>query len=81
MTNFSTYLELDNEIKIDELLKNGELLDGYAENDNMVYHFLLNDFFVTMITSEVANESIMRVSRSSAVIDQHLDSINIEDLY
>ena len=81
MNSIETFASLENEIKIDTLMKDGELIYGNQEEENMVYLFLVKDFFVCVWTNEETAESVLRVFRSSNHLDRFLDTYSIEEMY
>lgn len=81
MNTIETFASLENETKIDHLMKNGELIYGNKEEENMVYLFLVEDFFVCVWTNDETAESILRVFKSSNHLERFLDTYSIEELY
>ena len=81
MSSISTFANLENESKIELLLSEGELIDGYKDGDCMVYAYLLNDFFVSLYVNELTDESIMQVSTSPECIENYVNNLELADLY
>jgi hypothetical protein len=81
MSNITTFANLENDLKIDYLLKNGELIEGYQQDGYMSYFFLLDDFYVSIKSNQDTDESEMKVSKNPIVLEGYLEGFSVTDLY
>ena len=80
MSHITTFVNLQNELKVDYLLNKGTLIDGFEVSGHISYVFLLDDFFVRL-TSDATGPSQMKVSRGSELLNGFLEGFSIADLY